>query len=96
MDREPLNSANVKRLLRECLDAGRVRFSEHALDEMTKDAITDIDVMHVLRAGVAEPGEYERTSWRYRVRAGAIVVVVAFAERAEVLTIVVTAWRRSS
>jgi hypothetical protein len=38
-----------------------------------------------------EPAEFERGSWRHRVRQGKTYVVVTF--RSETWTIVVTAWR---
>jgi hypothetical protein len=42
-------------------------------------------------AGVVEPGEFERGTWRYRVRAGHVVVVVAFHSSTRLR--VVTAWK---
>jgi hypothetical protein len=40
---------------------------------------------------VVEPAEFERGSWRYRVRASRTYVVASF--RSEVAAVVVTAWR---
>ena len=70
---------------------GRVVFSRHALEEMAKDRLSDGDVAAVLRGGVVEPAELERGSWRYRMRAGPVYVVVTF--RSETEIVVVTAWR---
>ena len=59
---------------------------------MTKDDLSIVDCVNVLRAGVVEPAEYENGSWRYRVRTQRIYVVVAF--RSEKQLVIVTAWRR--
>jgi hypothetical protein len=58
---------------------------------MAADTLVEDDVVAVLRGGIVEPAELERGTWRYRIRAGRIYVVVAF--RSEVLLVVVTAWR---
>jgi hypothetical protein len=89
-DPEPLSAALAKRRILAALAAGSVSFSGHALDEMAKDEITQDEVVSVLRGGVVEPGELERGSWRYRVRARRIYVVVTLAPD---LAVVVTAWR---
>lgn len=70
---------------------GSVVFSRHALEEMAKDNLTAIDCTNVLRGGVAEPGEFENGSWRYRLRTNQIFVVIAF--RSEGKLVIVTAWR---
>ena len=58
---------------------------------MEKDGLTTPDVLNVVRAGIVEPSELERGSWRHRVKTNSIyVVVVLVAEREAV---VVTAWR---
>jgi hypothetical protein len=92
MLREPLPPNDVRRLARQALDAGAVTFSRHACEEMAADRIEEQDVAAVLRGGVAEPGELERETWRYRLRTGDLYVVVAF--RSEASLIVVTAWRK--
>lgn len=88
---EPLHPARARALVREILKVGSVQFSEHGLDEMSKDDLSEEDCVNVLRAGLAEPAELERGSWRYRFRTPKIMVVVAF--RSELLARVVTAWR---
>jgi hypothetical protein len=80
--KEPLSAPEVKKLLRDILASGEVRFTSHALAEMAKDGVSTQDV---------EPGEQVNATWRYRVRAGATFVVVAF--RSETAAVVVTAWR---
>ena len=53
--------------------------------------MTTPDCANVLRAGVVEEPEFERGSWRYRVRTQRMYVVVAF--RSENELSIVTAWR---
>lgn len=89
--REPLARDAARRLIRNILSDGVVRFSSHALDEMYKDELTTPDVLNILRSGVVEAPELERGTWRYRVRGRAAYVVVAF--RSELSLVVITAWR---
>ena len=88
---EPLSPAAAKRYLRAILETGALSFSGHALTEIEKDGLTTVDCVNVLRAGVVELPEFERGSWRYRVRTARITVIVAF--RSETSAVVVTAWR---
>jgi hypothetical protein len=88
---EPLRPPEARKLLRAILAGGEVVFTSHALDEMEQDGISQADAIGVLRSGVVEPAEFERGSWRYRVRAHRTYVVAAF--RSEVVAVVVTAWR---
>jgi hypothetical protein len=88
---ECLAPAAVRRVLLAALAAGEIRFTEHALTEMENDKITQDEALAVLRGGVVEPGELERGSWRYRVRATRTYVVVAL--RSQTAAVVVTAWR---
>jgi hypothetical protein len=88
---EPLDPTRARQLIRNIIAAGEVRFSGHALEEMAKDNLTTVDCTNVLRAGVVEPPEFERETWRYRVRTNRIYVVVTF--RSETQLVVVTAWR---
>jgi hypothetical protein len=89
---EPLAVPEVRRLLDEILENGHVDISPHAWTKMAKHGITVQDVYLVLRGGIVEPGEFEKGSWRYRVRQSSRYVVVTF--RSETWTIVVTAWRK--
>jgi hypothetical protein len=90
--KEPLPATDAKRLILEVLENGNVSFSRHALDEMAADNMTTQDILNVLRAGIVDPGELERGSWRYRVRTPkGLFAVVAF--RSEVELRVVTAWK---
>ena len=87
---EPLRPAEARVLLRTILATGEVIFTNHALDEMAQDGISQAEAIGVLRSGVVEPAEFERGSWRYRVRARR-TYVASF--RSEAAAVVVTAWR---
>jgi len=88
---QPLVPPEAKRLIRAILLEGEVVFTAHALREMKQDTISQVEVIHVLRAGTVEPAEFERGSWRYRIRAHKVHAVVAF--RSAISAVVVTAWR---
>ena len=90
-DREPLSPPDARRLIHEILSTGEVVSSGHAAEEMAKDDLTLVDCISVLRSGVVEPAELERGTWRYRVHARRVRVVVTF--RSETRLAVVTAWR---
>jgi len=92
MLREPLPPNDARRLCREVFDGGSVTISKHAREELARDRIEAQDVAAVLRGGIVEPAELERGTWRYRLRAGNVYVVVAFRSESEL--IVVTAWRK--
>ena len=89
---EPLAPSAVKTLLVQILEHGTVEFSGHARKEMETDNIAEGEVGGVLKGCMAEPGELQRGSWRYRVRKSGVYAVVAF--RSEDWTVVVTAWRK--
>jgi Domain of unknown function (DUF4258) len=91
MKGEPLDPSQARQLIRRIVNSGTVSFSGHAYEEMAKDDLTTVDCTNVLRGGVVEPPEWERGTWRYRVRTNRIYVVVAF--RSETHLVVVTAWR---
>lgn len=90
---EPLSPPAAKALILDILANGEVTFSNHALDEMGKEDpdITEEESFAVLRGGIVEPAEFRSGSWRYRVRAMGVYVVIAF--RSETRAKVVTAWR---
>lgn len=88
---EPLTPSEAKRVILQALASGDVRFTSHALEEMAKDGITQLEALGILRSGVVEPGELVRSTWRYRVRVRRAVVVTAF--RSESCAVVITAWR---
>jgi len=88
---EPLDDPVLRRTLRSILDSGELRISRHAYQEMDNDNLTEQDVRNCLWAGRPDGCDLERGTWRYRVRTGWIVVVVAF--RSETQAVIVTAWR---
>jgi uncharacterized protein DUF4258 len=83
--------ARARRLLREILVSGTLTYSGHAKKELAKDKLTTQDVVNVLRAGVVEPSEFERGSWRHRVKTNTMCVVVVLVSEQE--AVIVTAWR---
>lgn len=87
----PLETAVAKKLIRHILEAGTVTPSGHALKEMKKDDLTTVDCTNVLRGGVVEPPEFEKGTWRYRVKTNRVCVVIAFRSKQELR--IVTAWR---
>jgi len=88
---EPLDPAAAKALIASILRTGSVTPSQHALEQLKARAMTMVDVVNILRAGVVEPGEFLNGTWRYRVRTPRMNVVIAF--RSETELRVVTAWR---
>lgn len=88
---EPVDARILRQILQAALSSGEVRFSRHGLDEMGKDGLVERDCLNVLRGGVWDGCDFERGSWRYRVRTPKIVVVVGL--RAADAVVVVTAWR---
>ena len=94
MIQEPLDGHAARKLIQKILpELNGVRFCTHALDEMAKDCLEEVDVINVLRAGlITEPAEYKNGSWRYRVRARNVFVVVTF--RSESQITVITTWRK--
>ncbi len=89
---EPLSPTDAKRLIVDIIENGVVTFSRHAYEEMANDDLNDQDALNVLRAGIVEPAESEKATWRYRVRTSRMYFVVVFRSDTEVR--VITAWRR--
>ena len=89
--KEPLSPSDARKLIREILDLGVVAPSGHALKEMANDDLTMVDCTNVLRGGFPDPPEFEKESWRYRVRTPRMSVVVAFLSERKL--VIVTAWR---
>ena len=86
-----VNVAKARKLLRNILASGTLTLSGHAKKEMAKDKLTTLEVVNVLRAGVVESSEFERGSWRHRVKTNTICVVVVLVSEREAVG--VTAWR---
>ena len=87
----PLKEAEAKALVRKILDTGDVRWPEHALEEMEKDAMTSKDVENTLRGGWVRGPEWENGEYRYHLETQKFRVVVAFESETEL--VVVTAMR---
>jgi len=88
---DPMKPGEAKKRIRRIIADGTVAFSSHAFDEIAKDEMTTVDCCNVLRGGVVETPEFERGSWRYRVRTNQMCVVVVFRSPEELK--VITAWR---
>jgi hypothetical protein len=86
-----VDTAVARKLLREILASGTLTYSGHAKEEMAADGLTTQDVVNVLRAGAVEPSEFERGSWRHRVKTNTMCAVVVLVSERE--AVVVTAWR---
>lgn len=91
---EPLDRACATRMIQQLVARpGAVGFTTHGLDELADDALAPLDAVRVLRRGrVRHPIRFEEGTWRYRVWADGVCVVVAFDWSAARL-VVVTAWR---
>lgn len=91
MEGEPFEEPYARRLARNILTGGRVAFTQHAMTEMRKDRLSEVDVVNALRAGRARFPEHVRGTWRYRFLTTRIAVVIAFRSTEELA--IVTAWR---
>lgn len=87
---EPFGEHTAKRLIRDCMTSGRVSWTRHALERCSERGLTTGDCVNALKSGTVDPAEWENGTWRYRVRAGEITVVIAFRDM-RALT-VITAW----
>lgn len=89
---EPISHGEAKALTAQIRKTGEVRFSRHALQEMEKDDLSEIDIDNVLRGGyVEDPPDFQNGTWRYRICISMIAVVLAF--RSTGSLVIVTAWR---
>jgi hypothetical protein len=86
-----LKPADARKLARDIMEHGSVRFTAHAQREMKNDDLETTDCVNVLRGGVFSPAEFANREWRYRVATHRICVVVTF-ESPDQLA-VITAWR---
>ena len=82
-----VDTGTARRLLRDILASGLLRFSDHANREMAKDHLTTQDALNALRAGVVEPSEFEYGSWRHRVKTNRICLVVTLPSETEAVVI---------
>lgn len=93
MDDDPLSRQDAVKLALEIVLHGNITYSiPHALDEMEKDGMEDLDVRNVLRAGrMPVDAELIRGSWRYRMVTRKFAVIFIFRSTSELK--VITAWR---
>lgn len=87
---EPFGENAAKQLIRKCLSSGRVNWTSHATQRCLDRGLTTVDCVNALKSGTVDPAEWENGTWRYRVRAGRITVVIAFRD-VRTLT-VITVW----
>ena len=73
------------------MNDGTVRWTDHATKRRLERRLTMGDCVNALKSGTVDPAEWENGTWRYRVRAGEITVVIAFRD-VRALT-VITAWK---
>lgn len=74
-----------------------IQFSRHALQELENDDLVVSDILNVIKspdAKIIGEGEYEKSSYRYRLETNRIMVVISF----DTLTsfVVVTVWRKKT
>lgn len=92
MLREPLTPADARKLIRHITEEGEVEFRQHALQEMVKDGLSQVDCLNVLRGGWPAAAECHGNRWRYQVHTRTVCVVVQFESRRHLA--VVTSWRK--
>jgi len=94
--KEPLQCDEPRKLLREILAKKghvsiRERFSLHADDRTKVRKVSDLECLAAVRAGAVVGREFEKGTWRYRVEAAGVCLIVAFRSESEFR--IVTAWR---
>lgn len=89
---EPYSPPELRVLCQALVMHGTVRFSRHAVEEMAKDNLNEVDALNVIRGGAFEAMDLISGTWRYRIGTSIMVVVVAFPVQGRIS--VVTAWRK--
>lgn len=87
---EPLNNHDARALIRDIVESGVVVFSGHALQRMSERGIGEVRIYNALRNGWVEGCDLIEGSWRYRLVARKLRVVVAF--DSETKAIVISTW----
>ena len=90
-----LDPFNAKKLLRRLQEAGNLRLTRAAEEELRRSALCVVDCINVIRCGAVAPPEWERGTWRYSIRTPRMTVLVELDEEAEMFTII-TARRNQS
>ena len=75
----PLTPKELRRAIRDCLDAGSIVFSGHSRRRMEERNIIETDVVNVPEngRGLQDP-EWNNWHWRYRIETQLFGVVVTF------------------
>lgn len=87
---EPLSNHDARRLIREILAAGSIRFTRHADERMSQRGISENEIKRALNGAVTGCDLVEG-SWRYRVQGNDVVVVILF--RGSTILVIGTTWR---
>ena len=92
--REPLRPDQARKVIKDILKAGRpFVYPDHAKKKMARFKMDPLDCTHVVKAGVVYDPEFENGSWRYRICAGGMTVIVEFRLREPHEIVIVTMWR---
>lgn len=91
LPKEPLSRTDARRLIRQILEEGEVRFTGHFYEQAEERGLDEEDAKNVLRGGWVDEEEERNGTWRYRVMTHTICVVVGF--RSETALSVITIWR---
>ncbi|MCY3018373.1 MAG: DUF4258 domain-containing protein [Planctomycetota bacterium] len=91
MSGEPFSYDEARRRIRRIPATGTTAWTRHALGEMAKDGMSQVDAVSVLRAGLVRSWDLVTGTYRYRVETRKFCVVVAFRDDDQL--VVVTAWR---
>ena len=71
-----------------------IYFSSHALEELDNDDLTTADALNVLKSPnskIHKDGEFKNGSYRYRLETNNLMIVIAFQEAGDGISII-TAW----
>lgn len=79
----------ARKLIRVIIEEGVVEFSPHVRKPMKKRGVSAAEVERCLQSGTVDPPEAENGSWRYRVRAFALAVVVPFSTETNLMIVTV-------
>lgn len=76
---KPLTPRDLRRAIRDCLEAGSVVFTGHSRQRMEERNIIETDIVNVLENGHLLPDpDWKNWHWRYRIETQNIGVVVTF------------------
>ena len=95
LDNEPLAAGELKKLLRNILEQGKVSYGSHVRKRMRDREITSIDIENVIRGGklVMHKWDITHNNWKYTLKTSRFMVALCL--RSETNTFVITAARRT-